>query len=123
MNPRKRPSGRKEPRTSPRTSSESAGSLRAEESEVDPEYLLRLFVSGFTSRSQRAIDNLKSVCERYLAGRYRIDVVDLHQSPGRARDEQIIATPTLLKVLPVPERRLIGDLSQVEKVLRSLDLK
>jgi circadian clock protein KaiB len=90
--------------------------------EVDPEYLLRLFVAGFTSRSQRAIDNLKSICERHLAGRYRIEVVDLHQSPGRAHDEQIIATPTLLKVRPTPSQRVIGDLSQADRVLHALDI-
>jgi circadian clock protein KaiB len=90
---------------------------------VDPEYLLRLFVSGFTPRSQRAIENLKNLCERYLAGRYRIEVVDLYQSPGLARDEQIIAAPTLLRVRPVPQRRVIGDLSHADKVLRTLDIQ
>jgi circadian clock protein KaiB len=97
--------------------------LRAKKPRGHPEYILRLFVSGFTSRSQRAIDNLQNICERYLRGRYRIEVVDLHQSPGLARDEQIIATPTLLKVRPSPQRRVIGDLSQVDKVLHGLDLK
>jgi circadian clock protein KaiB len=101
----------------------AARALQANKPTVDPEYLLRLFVSGFTPRSQRAIDNLKTICERYLAGRYRIEVVDLYQSPGLARDEQIIAAPTLLKVRPRPERRLIGDLSQADKVLRGLDIK
>jgi circadian clock protein KaiB len=96
--------------------------LQAEKPRVDPEYLLRLFVSGFTPRSRRAIDNLQNICERYLAGRHRIEVVDLYQSPGAARDEQIIATPTLLKILPLPPRRVIGDLSQVDKVLRGLDI-
>jgi circadian clock protein KaiB len=90
---------------------------------TEPEYELRLFVSGLTPRSQRAIDNLQNICERYLAGRHRIEVVDLYQSPGAARDQQIVATPTLLKVLPFPARRVIGDLSQLDKVLRSLDIK
>jgi circadian clock protein KaiB len=97
--------------------------LRAAKLEVDPEYLLRLFVSGFTPRSQRAIDNLKNICERHLAGRYRIEVIDLYQSPGLAHDEQIIATPTLLKVRPFPARRVIGDLSQVDRVLHGLDIQ
>jgi circadian clock protein KaiB len=101
----------------------TARSLRARKPEVDPEYVLRLFVSGFTSRSQRAIDNLKAICEAHLAGRYRIEVVDLHQSPGLAHDEQIIATPTLLKVRPIPQRRVIGDLSHVERVLHGLDIQ
>ena len=96
---------------------------RARKPEVNPEYLLRLFVSGLTSRSQRAIDNLKNICERHLAGRYRIEVVDLHQSPGLAHDEQIIATPTLLRVRPSPPRRVIGDLSRVDKVLHGLDIQ
>jgi circadian clock protein KaiB len=96
--------------------------VSAPASEVEPDYLLRLFVAGFTARSQRAIDNLRSICERHLAGRYRIEVVDLHQSPGLAHGEQIIATPTLLKVQPSPPRRVIGDLSQVDKVLRGLDI-
>jgi circadian clock protein KaiB len=89
----------------------------------EPELLLRLFVSGLTPRSQRAVDNLQNLCERYLAGRYRIEVVDLYQSPGRARDEQIIATPTLVKVRPVPSRRVIGDLSQIDRVLLGLDIR
>jgi circadian clock protein KaiB len=101
--------------------SAAAKALRA--TDADPEYLLRLFVSGFTSRSQRAIDNLRNICERHLAGRYRIEVIDLYQSPGLARDEQIIATPTLLKVRPFPPRRVIGDLSLIDKVLHGLDIK
>ena len=101
----------------------TADALRAKNPKVEPEYLLRLFVSGFTPRSHRAIDSLRSLCERHLAGRYRIEVVDLYQSPGLARDEQIIAVPTLLKVLPRPQRRVIGDLSHVDKVLHSLDIR
>jgi circadian clock protein KaiB len=82
----------------------------------------RLFVSGLAPRSQRAIDNLHSICERYLAGRHCIEVIDLRTSPGSANDEQIVATPTLLKIQPLPPRRLIGDLSQVDKVLHGLDI-
>jgi circadian clock protein KaiB len=89
---------------------------------TDPEYVLRLFVSGFTPRSQRAIANLKDICDRYLAGRYRIEVVDLYQSPGLAHDEQIVAVPTLLRLSPIPRRRIIGDLDQVDKVLHALDI-
>jgi circadian clock protein KaiB len=87
------------------------------------EYVLRLFVSGYTPRSQRAIDNLRRICERYLEGRFRIEVVDLYQSPGLAREEQIIATPTLLKLHPFPVRRIVGDLSQIDKVLHALDIQ
>jgi circadian clock protein KaiB len=95
----------------------------AEKLAAGPEYVLRLFVSGFTPRSQRAIGNLQHICERYLAGRYRIEVIDLYKSPGLAHDEQIIATPTLLRLLPMPRRRIIGDLSQLEKVLYALDIQ
>jgi circadian clock protein KaiB len=91
--------------------------------QVEAEYVLRLFVSGFTPRSQRAIDNLKNICEQHLAGRYRIEVVDLYQSPGLAHDEQIIATPTLVKVRPLPGRRVIGDLSHMDRVLHGLDIQ
>ena len=63
------------------------------------------------------------ICERYLAGRYRIEVIDLYKSPGLAHDEQIVATPTLLKLFPTPRRRIIGDLSQVDKVLHALDIQ
>jgi circadian clock protein KaiB len=102
----------------------AAKACRAETAKgVPPEYVLRLFVSGFTPRSQRAIDNLQEICEGYLAGRYRIDVVDLRQSPGSATDEQIVATPTLIMDRPPPPRRLIGDLSRMEKVLHVLDIK
>jgi circadian clock protein KaiB len=101
---------------------DAARQVRAENPSVEPEYLLRLFVSGLTPRSQRAIDNLQNICQRYLADRHRIEVIDLHESPGLARDEQIVAIPTLLKVSPLPPRRVIGDLSQVEKVLHGLDI-
>jgi circadian clock protein KaiB len=89
---------------------------------AEPEYLLRLFVSGLTPRSKRAIDNLHRICDRYLAGRHRIEVIDLRESPGFAEDEQIVATPTLLKVRPLPAQRVIGDLSQVDRVLHGLDI-
>jgi circadian clock protein KaiB len=88
-----------------------------------PEYLFRLFVSGLTPLSQWAIDHLREYCERHLAGRYRIEVVDLYQSPERASQEQIVATPTLLKILPPPGRRLIGDLSHEDRFLRGLDIR
>ena len=112
------PSARRDARTKTKA---RPGLLK--EASVEPEYLLKLFVSGPTPRSQQALDNLQSICEVHLAGRYRIEVVDLSQSPRAARDEQIIATPTLLKVRPVPSRRVIGDLSQLDKVLRGLDIR
>lgn len=95
---------------------------RAREAEGGAPYLLRLFIAGFTARSQRAIENLTRICEEHLPGRYQIEVVDLGQTPALARDHQIIATPTLVKVRPAPQQRVIGDLSQVDKVLRGLDI-
>jgi circadian clock protein KaiB len=123
MNPKTSPPKRARGEGPPSPATEDTTGVRATEPRIDPEYLLRLFVSGFTPRSRRAIDNLQNICERYLAGRHRIEVVDLYQSPGAARDEQIIATPTLLKVQPLPLRRVIGDLSQMDKVLDGLDIK
>jgi circadian clock protein KaiB len=88
-----------------------------------PEYLFRLFVSGLTPRSQGAIDHLREYCERHLKGCHRIEVIDLYQSPELAAQEQIVATPTLLQVLPAPERRLIGDLSREDRFLIGLDIR
>jgi circadian clock protein KaiB len=76
-----------------------------------------------TSRSASAIENLKQICEEHLDGRYTLEVTDIYQHPQLARDEQIIAAPTLIKELPLPLRRIIGDLSDREKVLFGLDLK
>jgi circadian clock protein KaiB len=86
-------------------------------------YLLRLYVAGLSPRSQQAIANLKMVCEEHLEGRYELEVIDIYRSPALAADEQIIAVPTLLKVLPAPLRKVIGDLSDKEKLLFGLDLK
>ena len=86
-------------------------------------YVLRLYVTGATNRSVLAITNLKKICEEYLDGRYELEVIDLYQMPGLAKDEQIIAAPTLIKKLPLPFRRIIGDMSNMEKVLMGLDLK
>jgi circadian clock protein KaiB len=86
-------------------------------------YVLRLYITGSTSRSVLAITNLKKICREYLEGRYELEVIDLFQHPGLAVDEQIIAAPTLIKKLPLPFRRIIGDMSNKEKVLLGLDLK
>jgi circadian clock protein KaiB len=87
------------------------------------QYLLRLYVTGATSRSRRAILNINAVCQQALQGRYELEVVDIYQSPALAEDEQIIATPTVVKQLPLPSRRMIGDFSNRERVLLGLDLK
>jgi circadian clock protein KaiB len=86
-------------------------------------YILRLYITGTTSRSVSAITNLKKICEEYLEGRYELEVIDLYQMPRLAKDDQIIAAPTLIKKLPLPFRRIIGDMSSKEKVLLGLDLK
>jgi circadian clock protein KaiB len=96
--------------------------VRAKQKAV-PEYLFRLFISGLTPRSQMAIDRLHEYCARHLKGNHRIEVVDLYQSPERAAQEQIVATPTLLKISPSPERRLIGDLSREDHFLRGVDIR
>lgn len=88
-----------------------------------PRYDLRLYVAGMTPRSNLAITNIKEICEEKLKGRYDLQVIDLYQQPLLAKGEQIIALPTLIRKLPVPLRRLIGDLSNREKVLIGLDLK
>ena len=101
--------------------------LRAlfEDAVHDPEterYVLRLYVTGMTPRSVRAVKNLQAICDEYLKDRYDLEVVDIYQQPALARGEQIIAAPTLVKKLPLPMRRIIGDMSQRDRVLVGLDL-
>ena len=86
-------------------------------------YVLRLYVAGMTSRSTRAITNIKEICEEHLKGSYDLQVIDLYQQPMLAEGHQIIAVPTLIKKLPPPLRRIIGDLSDRERVLNGLDLR
>lgn len=85
-------------------------------------YLLRLYVTGTTPKSVNAISNIKRICEEYLKGRFELEVIDIYQKPHMAKQDQIIAVPTLIKKLPMPLRRIIGDLSDSERVLMSLDL-
>jgi len=87
------------------------------------QYLLKLYVAGTTARSVRAITNIKRICESHLKGRYLLEVVDIYQRPVLAKGEQIVAAPTLIKQLPLPLRRLIGDMADSDKVLLGLDLK
>ena len=86
-------------------------------------YVLRLYVTGMTTRSTEAFASIKALCEERLQGRYELEVIDIYQHPQLAIDEQIIAVPTLVKMLPAPLRRMIGDLSNVERVLLGLDLR
>ena len=92
------------------------------ETSVKQRYELRLYVSGTSPRSGLAIANVRSLCDEFLAGRYDLEVIDIYQQPGVAAHEQIIAAPTLIKITPIPSRRLIGDLSDRQKVLVGLNL-
>jgi circadian clock protein KaiB len=96
---------------------------QARDDESTGRYLLRLYVTGTTPASAKAIDRVQRFCEEHLRGRYDLEVVDIYQLPSLAKDQQIVATPTLIKVLPAPLRRFIGDLSRVENVLFGMDLR
>lgn len=85
-------------------------------------YVLRLYVTGMTPRAQEAIRNIKKICEEELKGRYELEVIDIYQQPELAKTEQIIAAPTLIRRLPLPLRRLVGDMSNKEKVIVGLQL-
>ena len=86
-------------------------------------YVLRLYVVGTTPHSKRAIVNIRKICEEHLQGRYELEIVDIARHPSLAEGEQIIAAPTLIKKLPLPLRRFIGDMSQTERILLGLDLR
>ncbi len=119
----KRPRTRKSaPRRAREVPHEPAGGGQAEDGSGE-QYVLRLFVTGATPRSTRAIANIRALCEEHLRGRYTLEVIDVYQQPELARSENIIAMPTLVKQLPAPLRRLVGDLSRYEKVLLKLDLQ
>ena len=86
-------------------------------------YVLRLYVTGSTPRSARAIENMRRICAENLQDRYDLEVIDIYQNPEAARDAQILAAPTLVKLLPLPLRKFIGDLSNEEKVLAGLAIR
>jgi circadian clock protein KaiB len=104
------------PKQTPRK--KSAGAKRS-----TAEYDLKLYVAGNTQKSSTAIQNLKSICSEHLGGRYRIEVIDLLKNPALARGDQILAIPTLVRRLPSPIRKIIGDLSDTSRVLVGLDVK
>jgi circadian clock protein KaiB len=97
--------------------------VKARESGGQKTYVLRLYVAGATPRSMRAIENIRKICEEHLKGRYELEVIDIYQQPVLAEGEQIVAVPTLIKKLPAPLRKFIGDLSNTERILFGLDLK
>ncbi len=111
----------KEPR---QRNTATAAFEQATNEKVDAQqYELRLYVTGMTPRSMEAFETIKKLCEAHLRGRYSLEVIDIYQRPELAKDEQIIAVPTLIKKLPAPLRRLIGNLSDQERVLLGLDLR
>ena len=95
----------------------------APDGDAQAHYVLRLYVTGSTPHSARAIVNIRQICEKHLHGRYDLEVVDISQRPTLAKGEQIIAAPTLIKKLPLPLRRFIGDMSQTERILLGLDIR
>ena len=97
--------------------------MSMQESTGSPDYNLRLYVAGQTPKSVAAIANLKRLCERHLAGRYNVQVIDLMKDPALAQRDQIVAIPTLIRQLPEPIKRVIGDLSNAERVLLGLDIE
>jgi circadian clock protein KaiB len=104
--------------------SRSKGSFSEAAAAQDEErWVLRLYVAGQTPKSLAAFDNLKQLCEERLKGRYTIEVIDLLKNPQLAKDDQILAIPTVVRKLPPPVRRIIGDLSDTERVLVGLDLR
>jgi circadian clock protein KaiB len=103
------------PKSAPRIRSQSAP-------KQESNYVLRLFITGTTPRSTRSVVNVSDFCKRHLEGRYELEVVDIYQQPTAARDEQIIAAPTLIKTLPLPLRRLVGDFSDQQRVADGLGM-
>jgi len=87
------------------------------------QYVLRLYVSGLTPNSQRAIENVRKICAEHLEGRYQLEIIDIYQQPIFAKEGQIVAAPTLVKELPPPLRKFIGDLSNTDKILLGLDVR
>jgi circadian clock protein KaiB len=88
----------------------------------DSKYVLRLYVTGMTPRAQDAIRNIRKICEEELKGRYDLEVIDIYQQPELAKKEQILAAPTLIRKLPLPLRKLVGDMSNKQKVIVGLEL-
>jgi circadian clock protein KaiB len=101
------------------TAKEFEKSMQANSTE---KYVLRLFVTGMTPKSIKAIENIRKICEENLKGRYELEVIDIYQQPQYAKKEEIIAAPTLIKKLPLPLRKFIGDMSNKEKILVGLNL-
>ncbi len=106
----------------PPTASAKAGLQEASRSLAKQRYVLRLYVAGVSPRSERAVANVRRLCEEHLPDRYDLEIVDIYQQLGRAVEQGVIAAPTLIKSLPLPLRRFLGDMSNTEKILVGLDL-
>lgn len=102
---------------------ENTETIPLDSSQDDRVYILRLYVAGQTRKSLTAFANLKKICEEHLKGRYKIEIIDLLEHPQLAKGDQILAIPTLVRQLPPPLKKIIGDLSDTEKVLVGLDLR
>ena len=101
----------------------TVGDLQQESADQTEFWNMRLYIAGQTPKSLRALANLKQICEKHLAGKYHIEIIDLLENPQLAGTDQILAIPTLIRKLPEPMRKIIGDLSNVERVLVGLDLR
>lgn len=88
-----------------------------------PTYVFRLYVAGNSTRSNLAISNVKKICEQYLAGRYELEVIDVYQQPGETKRADVIALPTLIKELPFPRKRFVGNMSNAERIVVGLKLE
>ncbi len=103
--------------------SETEELMKKNKSSGKQKYLLRLYVAGMNTKSKRAIENITKICEENLKGRYELQIIDIYQSPELAKGEQIIAAPTLIKKLPLPLRKFIGNMEDREKIIVGLDLR
>lgn len=108
---------------SPQAQDDYAAFETALEAAESQQYVLRLYVTGATPRSLRAIQSIKQLCEEHLQGRYQLQVIDIYQQPTLAKGDQIVAVPTLIKQLPSPIRKFIGDMASVDRILLGLDLR
>lgn len=111
------------PARPPETVTEAFERAVASAPQANEHYVLRLFVTGMTPRSTEAYASIKALCEQHLRGRYDLEVIDVYQNPTAAVDEQIVAAPTLVKKLPLPLRKLIGNLTDEHRVLLALDVR
>jgi len=90
--------------------------------EIKPAYLLKLYITGASPNSIKAVNNIKFICEKYLTHRYNLEIIDIYQEPQIAKTEQLVALPLLVKLFPLPAKRLIGNMSDTSKVLEGLEL-